>query len=141
MQDINRVEIEGNLVRDAKVFPTANGKKIVSNTIAHNRSFKKGAEYVKETSFIDLTAFGSAAEQLEQFKKGDKVKIEGEIRQENWNDKTTGEKRSKLSITMWKIEPVQIPARRESTASPAKPPKDQGDGFKDDTFDEESPPF
>jgi len=139
-RDENKSIIDGRLCKDNRVFDTKNGGKIVKNTIAYNKSYKKGNEEVKETTFIPLKAFGEWAERLNEFKKGDLVHIEGELHQNNWTDKETGKPRSQLEIIVWDISSLAMASKKpdKPQGTPSTPHKDPVDGFVDDEL---NPPF
>jgi single-strand DNA-binding protein len=86
--------------------------------VAVNRSVKNGDQWKEEASFFDVTYFGKRAEAVNQYLvKGKQVGIEGELRQERWNDKNTGQPRSKVGIVAANVQllgsnsaPAQKPA-------------------------------
>jgi single-strand DNA-binding protein len=95
MSNLNVVVLQGNLTRDPETRFSAAGLAIVSFGIAVNGGFGEK----EEVSFIDCTAFGKQGEALAKFfNKGKQILVQGRIRQERWEDKTTGGKRSKLSV-------------------------------------------
>jgi len=99
MNNLNVVVLQGNLTRDPETRFTQAGLAIVSFGIAVNSGFGSKEERKEEVSFIDCTAFGKQGEALARFfNKGKQILIQGRIRQERWEDKTTGGKRSKLSV-------------------------------------------
>src|SRR6185436_9485303 len=95
MSNLNVVVLQGNLTRDPETRFTPAGLAIVSFGIAVNGGFGEK----EEVSFIDCTAFGKQGEALARFfNKGKQILVQGRIRQERWEDKTTGGKRSKLFV-------------------------------------------
>ena len=71
----------------------------------------------EETLFIDVTAFGKTAEIVEKYvNKGDPLFIQGKLRLESWEDKSTGEKRNKISVTLDKFQ--MLGARKEGGGEP-----------------------
>jgi single-strand DNA-binding protein len=95
MASFNRTILAGNLTRDFEVrYANGSDTAVVSNTIAVNRKFKDK----DETTFVDFTAFGKAAETMNQYlSKGSSVLIEGRLHQNNWTAQD-GSKRSKLVV-------------------------------------------
>lgn len=86
----------GNVVRDPELKTVGNDQKLAKFSVACSRKYK-GKE---STSFIDCDAWGKAAEIIVQYvNKGDKIYVEGELRQDSWNA-PDGEKRSKLFVTV-----------------------------------------
>jgi single-strand DNA-binding protein len=98
MASYNRTIVVGNLTRD----PEKRGRgdtSIAEFGIAVNDRVKKGEQWVDEPTFLDVTLFGRTADvALEYLKKGSQCLIEGRLKQDNWDDKTTGQKRSKIKI-------------------------------------------
>jgi len=102
---INRVNISGNLTRDAELRQTQGGMAILSMGVAVNdrRKNQQTGEWEDVPNFIDCTMFGSRAEKLAQYlAKGTKVAIEGKLRWSQWEK--DGSKRSKLEVIVDEIE-------------------------------------
>lgn len=100
MANFNKVILMGNLTRDPELRYTPNGTAVAKLGLAVNRRWRAdNGENREETSFIDVDAFSKAAETMGQYlKKGQPVLIEGRLRQDSWEDKQTGQKRSKLVV-------------------------------------------
>ena len=97
MADVNHVILIGRLTRDAALTYTAGGYAVCSFSIAVNRRRKNGEQWVEEASFFDVSLFGKSAEGLAQYlTKGKQVAIEGELRQDRWQQ--DGQPRSKVTI-------------------------------------------
>jgi len=96
----NKVMLMGNLTRDVEIRHTSGNSMVGSFGIAVNRKYKtQSGEQREEVNFIDCTAFGRTAEVMAQYLgKGRAVFIEGRLKFDQWDDKTTGAKRSKLSV-------------------------------------------
>lgn len=103
---LNEVRIEGNLAKDPIIKTAANGKLFAIGTVVYNDSYKKGNETVNEATFVDFTIFGDAANDVSPLHKGNTVHLEGKLKQSNWIDKETQQKRSALKIIAFKIEPM-----------------------------------
>lgn len=90
----------GNLTRDVDLRFLPSGDPVGQFGFAINRSYKsKQGEKLDEVTFLDCTVFGKTAENLAKFvRKGSPLLFEGRLRMETWDDKKTGEKRSKLSV-------------------------------------------
>jgi len=128
---LNIVIIEGNLTRDIELKMTSNDKPLATCGLAHNSSYKNAqGEWIKKTTFIDFVVFGKQAQNFKTAcSKGSPVTIEGELAEDNWEDKNSGQKRSKIKLKAnrlhWKSE------KKESTARQYEPPPagpDIGDG-------------
>lgn len=116
--NFNKVIIAGNLTRDPELTYTRGGTAIANFALAVNRKWKdESGESKEEVSFIDCAAFKGTAESVAQYKKkGDCILVEGRLRQETWDDKTTGAKRSKLKVM---VENIQFGADRQSRSDDA----------------------
>lgn len=101
MASFNKVILMGNLTRDPEVRYTTGGTAVCDITLAinHNYTDKRSNERREEVSFIDITLWGRTAEIAgEYLAKGRPVLIEGRLQQDKWDDKETGQKRSKLKV-------------------------------------------
>ena len=106
MPNLNKVMLMGNLTRDPEIKYTPKGTAIANFGIAVNRTYTpEGGEKREEVTFIDLEAFGRTAEVIgEYFKKGRPIFIEGRLKLDQWDDKTTGKKMSKLRVVVDSFE-------------------------------------
>jgi single-strand DNA-binding protein len=110
--------ILGTLVRDCEVRFAQSGTAICKFSLAVNERFKdKDGEWKERTDFIEVVLFGKRGEAFAKFhSKGSTAFIEGVLRQDHWEDKTTGQKRSKVFV---KAESWEFVGARPA----------QGDGF------------
>lgn len=102
MASFNRVILAGNLTRDPELRYTPKGTAIARLGLALNRAFTTEAgEKREEVTFVDVDAFGRQAEIIGQyFKKGRPILIEGRLRLDQWEDKNTQQKQSKLKVVL-----------------------------------------
>ena len=102
MPNYNKVMLMGRLTRDPEVRYSANGTAITNIGLAVNRNWRnQDGQTQEEVTFVDVTAFGKRGEAVGQYlKKGRPIFIEGHLRMDQWDDKQTGQKRSKLAIIM-----------------------------------------
>jgi single-strand DNA-binding protein len=101
MANFNKVILLGNLTRDPEVRYTPKGTAVAEVGLAINRFIpaSDGGEKREETTFVDVTLWGRTAEIAgEYLKKGRPVLIEGRLQLDTWDDKTSGQKRSKLKV-------------------------------------------
>jgi single-strand DNA-binding protein len=100
MANYNKVILMGNLTRDPEVRFAQNGTAICKLGLAVNRRYQDaGGEWKEEPTFVDVTIFGKRGEAFAKFHaKGKPAFIEGELRYDQWDDKATGQKRSKLYV-------------------------------------------
>lgn len=130
MPDINKVTIAGRLTRDSELRYLQQGTPVCSFSLAVSKKYKTKAGETREDSlFVDVTVWGSAGEWVaENVKKGHPVLVEGELKRREWQDKATGEQRSKLDITAKRVQSLIWEDRGQQ-----KPPsggRDYG-GYKD----------
>lgn len=102
MPNYNKVLLMGRLTRDPEVKYSANGTAITNIGLAVNRNWRnQDGQMQEEVTFVDVTAFGKRGEAVGQYlKKGRPIFVEGHLRLDQWDDKQTGQKRSKLAIIM-----------------------------------------
>jgi len=100
MASFNKVILLGNLTRDPEVRYTPKGTAVAELGMAVNRVYTaENGEKREETTFVDVTLWGRTAEIAgEYLKKGRPVFIEGRLQLDSWEDKTSGQKRSKLKV-------------------------------------------
>jgi single-strand DNA-binding protein len=102
MANFNKVILLGNLTRDPELRYLPSQMAVVDLGIAVNHRFKTAqGEDREEVMFIDCTAFGKQAEVIKQYcQKGKPLLVEGRLKLDTWDDKQTGQKRSKHKITI-----------------------------------------
>ena len=107
MSSYNKVLLMGNLTRDVELRYTAGNVAIAKLGLAVNDRYKdrNSGEWVDRANFIDCTAFGRTAEVINQyFQKGRPIFVEGKLRWDSWEDKQSGQKRSKLEVIIDSFE-------------------------------------
>lgn len=129
MNNLNRVVLQGNLVRDVEVKYGASGTAYDSFCIAVNGSKKVGDEWKETSAFVECKAFGRSLESCApHMKKGTSVIVDGKIEQDTWEGKD-GQKKSKLVVSCDKIFPTW--QKREGLADAQGAPA-QSEEFKED---------
>ncbi|MGB0331646.1 MAG: single-stranded DNA-binding protein, partial [Planctomycetota bacterium] len=101
MASFNKVILMGNLTRDPELRYTASNMAICKVGMAVNRRVKdqQTDQWREEPTFVDVTIFGKRGEAFDKFhKKGASAFIDGELRFDQWEDKESGQKRSKLYV-------------------------------------------
>ncbi|QDT98926.1 single-stranded DNA-binding protein [Gimesia aquarii] len=101
MASFNKVILVGNLTRDPQVRYTPGGSAVAEVGLAVNRSWfdKNSNSRKEETTFVDVTLWGRTAEVASEYlTKGRSVLIEGRLQLDQWDDKESGQKRSKLKV-------------------------------------------
>lgn len=123
MASFNSVVVLGNVTRDSELRHLQNNTAVTDLGLAVNERRKNAAgDWVEEAVFLDITVFGKTAEFVSQFcGKGSQVLVAGRLKMDTWQDKNSGEKRSKLKII---AETVQLLGgkgdRKESTPKQEK---------------------
>jgi single-strand DNA-binding protein len=100
MASFNKVILVGNLTRDPELRYTPKGTAIAKLGLAVNRVWtNESGEKKEEVTFVDVDVFGRTAENVGQYmRKGRPILVEGRLRLEQWDDKQTGQKRSRLGV-------------------------------------------
>src|SRR5919198_6304872 len=100
MASFNKVILLGNLTRDPEVRYTPKGSAVCDLGIAVNRVYTtEGGERREEVTFVDVVLWARLAEIAgEYLRKGRPVFIEGRLQMDTWDDKQTGQKRTKLRV-------------------------------------------
>ena len=118
MASFNKVILVGNLTRDPELRYTPSGTAIAKIGLAVNRTWKSGdtGESREEVTFVDVDAFGRQAETIGQYlKKGRPILVEGRLRLDQWDDKQTGQKRSRLGVVLENFQFLDAGGSREPT--------------------------
>jgi len=100
MASFNKVILLGNLTRDPEVRYTPKGSAVCDLGLAVNRNYTlDNGEKREEVTFVDVVLWARLAEIAgEYLKKGRPVFIEGRLQLDTWDDKQSGQKRSKLRV-------------------------------------------
>ncbi|GAG22434.1 unnamed protein product [marine sediment metagenome] len=100
MADFNKTILVGRLTRDPELRYVSSGTAVCEISLAIGRKWKDGNGQMKEeTAFIDVVIWGKQGENVNQYmKKGSQLLVEGRLNQDRWEDKTTGQKRSKINV-------------------------------------------
>lgn len=114
--ELNQVTIAGRLTRDPDLKYTQSGRACATISIANSQSYKdKNDERKENVTFVDVTLWDKMAEYVDaHMKKGSPVLVEGRLKSDQWEDKNSGQKRSKVLIAGQRVFPLEW--------------KDKGDG-------------
>jgi len=139
MANFNKVILAGNLTRDPELRYTPKGTAIAKFGLAINRNWTgEDGQKREEVTFVDIDAFGKQAEVIGQYlRKGRPVLIEGRLKLDQWDDKQTGQKRSRLGVVLEAFSfldggnreggaPSAAPAARPTRPAANTPPSDPG---------------
>lgn len=136
MASLNKVFIIGNLTRDIELRYTPKGSSVADMSVAVNRKWKNDqGQMQEEVTFVDVALWGKTAESCAQYlKKGRPVHVEGRLELQTWDDKQTGQKRSRLRVVAEGVQFLgggQGEGQQQQTTRPApqQRPAPQGDDF------------
>jgi single-strand DNA-binding protein len=163
MANLNKVILIGRLTRDPEIRTFGNGGRVAAFgfAVTNRKKNSQTGEWEDDPMFIDCDAFnrgefGKLADTIERYcHKGSQICIEGRLHLDRWDDKTTGQKRSKHKIVvdqMQLLDPRQdsggeggmskpayrpAPASASNTSGPSSGGYDSG---HDHGMDEPPPP-
>lgn len=130
MANLNRVFLIGNLTRDPECRYTPKGTAVCEIGLAVNRVWNDDqGQRREECCFIDVTFWSKQAETIGQYcTKGKSLFVEGRLQLDTWDDRETGQKRTKLRVVGENFQFLGGPKddsgtserRSQSTASPRK---------------------
>ena len=121
MPDLNKVFLAGRLTRDPELRYIPSGTAVCELGLAVSRKYRtKDGEQREERMFINVTCWGKTAEYVgENFHKGRPIIVEGRLKSDEWEDKNTGQKRTKIEITADRVQSLDWEDRGGS--KPSKP--------------------
>lgn len=133
MSYYNKVILLGRVTRDIELKYTPKGMAVAKIGMAVNRKYKtESGEQKEEVTFIDIEAWGKQAELIGQYmRKGSPLFVEGRLKLDQWDDKNTGQRVSKLKVV---LEQFQFVGGKQEGAATAAPASEQ-------TEDTDKPPF
>ena len=105
MTYLNKALLMGNLTRDPELRRTQSGQAVCEFAIAINRITKnRDGQEREETCFVDIVVWGKPGEACKKYlAKGRSVFVEGRLVFDQWEDRNTGERRSRLRVAAEKI--------------------------------------
>lgn len=160
MANLNKVLLLGNLTRDPELRYTPKGTAVADIALAINRVWNNEQnQRQEETTYVDITLWGRQAELAQQYlSKGRGCFIEGRLQMDTWEDKQTGQKRSKLKVVAENLQFLpdgkggqggHAPAPgggggggyQQRPAAPNRPPQGGSAAPGEDYHDEDDIPF
>ncbi len=158
MANFNKVILAGNLTRDPELRYTPKGTAVAKLGLALNRNWTtETGERREEVTFVDVDAFGKQAEVIAQYlRKGRSLLVEGRLKLDTWDDKQTGQKKSKLGVVLESFSFLDsgnrteggapsAPAGQSAAPRPARPapsaPPPASDGMDGPPPDDDDVPF
>lgn len=127
---LNQVNLAGNLTRDPQVRFFENEKCVADFGIAINRKYKDGkGEMKEETTFVDVECWGRTAELVGQYlTSGRNCLIEGSLKLDQWEDKATGAKRTKIKVNAHRVHFIGGPKDGQDGPDKLAPNEFRGTG-------------
>jgi len=148
MASMNKVILLGNLTRDPELRYTPKGSAVAKFGLAMNRVWTTDTgEKREEVVFVDVDCWGKTAENVAQYlKKGRQAMVEGRLKLDQWEDKQTHQKKSRLGVVCERVlflggapegaapkgQGAETPPR---TAQPAPEPSDNDGALPDEGDD------
>jgi single-strand DNA-binding protein len=116
-RSINQVILMGRLTRDPEMRTTTTGKTIASFSLAVDRQTQED-----QADFFDVTAWEKLGELANQYlSKGRRCLVQGRLRQDSWDDKETGKKRSRIEVVATDITFLDAPSDGQSQGGSSAP--------------------
>jgi single-strand DNA-binding protein len=118
------VTIVGNLTRDPELRFTNTGRGVATLGVAVNRRFQVNGEWQDQTSYFNVTAWGTLGENVAaSLQKGARVVVSGRLEQREYTNRE-GEKRTVVEIVADEVGP----SLRWATAKVERTPGGGGGG-------------
>ncbi len=113
MASLNKVLLIGNLTQDPELRRIPSGTAVSTLRLALNESYQsKSGERVERAIFLDVDVWDRQAETCQQYlSKGSPILIEGRLQMDTWDDKETGQKRSRLKVRAERVQFLGSPRR------------------------------
>jgi single-strand DNA-binding protein len=127
-RSVNKVVLVGNLGKDPEMRYMPNGNAVCNFSIATTESWKnkQTGEYENSTEWHNCAVFGKFGEMCGQFlKKGAKVYLEGKLKTEKWNDKTSGQEKSAVKVTVSELQLMDAKEANQGGQQQAPVPQQQ----------------
>ena len=121
--NLNKILIIGNLTADPELRYTPSGKAVLSASVANNESYTDAqGQDQKITTFVNLEVWGKPAENFSKLvKKGQELFVEGKLRMDEWTDKQTNARRTRLFVLVENWQFTQYKRQEETTPDAAAP--------------------
>lgn len=141
LPDLNKVYLAGRLTRDPDLKFIGSGKAVCKLGLAVSRIYKtKDGEKREDTTFVDVTVWDRQAEYIgENFKKGRPVLVEGSLRSDSWEDKQTGQKRTKLEVQAVRVQALDWEDRAGGGGAPSSSSRPAASRGASSSYDDEPP--
>lgn len=130
---MNTVQILGNLARDPEVRYTQSGRAVATFTVAATNTYIDSTtnETKEQTAFVNCVAWGKLGEAVGNYRKGNRLFVEGRIQTRSYED-SNGQKKYVTEVIAGF---VGLSALNDMAA------ESNFDGFADDKGNDENVPF
>lgn len=119
---LNKVMLIGRVGKDGELRSTAQGKDVLSFSLATSKTWTSNGEKKEQTEWHNVVFFGKSANTIcKWITKGRKVWVEGEIQYRQWDDKHNGTKRYATQIQAENIQFLDKGKEQEAVAMPSIP--------------------
>lgn len=137
--NVNKVILIGRITRDIE-FKELGNNSVANFSLVTNEKYKdKEGNPQEKATFVEITAWGKLAETVNKYvNKADLLYVEGKLNLDTWEDKDTGAKRSRLTVTAQNISlaPKSFNEKAEGGSStppvPAQDTAPTGAGVEED---------
>ena len=127
-KSINQVILMGRLTRDPETRTTSTGKNITSFSLAVDRGGQDD-----QADFFDVTAWEKLGDLVAQYlRKGRRCLVQGRLRQDSWDDKETGKKRSRVEVVATDVTFLDGPSDGDGGAPRSSAPRQQSSSKSND---------
>ncbi len=146
--------VMGNVTRDIEIRYTPKGTAVSDISLAVNRvRIGDSGEKIEDVTYVDITLWGRTAEIAHQYcAKGRPLFVEGRLQTDSWEDKTSGQKRTKLKVVAENIQLLgssgggggqssNPPAQPQQQSAPAQSQNGGSPANSDYTEDADDIPF
>jgi single-strand DNA-binding protein len=132
--DLNKVYLAGRLTNDPELKYLPSGVAVCKMRMASTRYYKgRDGERKEESLFIDVTVWDKQGEYLGQrLRQGAPVLVEGRLKMDSWEDKTSGQKRTKLEIQAMRVQELAWSENRPTGAVTPEPRAGQEEPIPED---------
>lgn len=124
MASLNKVVLIGNLCKDVELR-SAGATSVAQMRLAINESFtSKSGEKVEKAIFVDIEAWDKLADNCAKLVgKGCSVLVEGRLQMDEWEDKETGKRRTKIKVRADRVEFLTYKNDDKDSIKPPPPDK------------------
>jgi len=137
-KDINNCFVLGNLTKDVELKYTKNGTPVCNFSIANNQDYSKDGKEIKQVNFFDIQCWNNLSEVCNKYlKKGNKIAVEGQLKQDRWMD-DSGNKKSKIMIIANNIQFLNTKNEENQGNKPENKPNNNNSGQSGNPFKNQS---